>query len=144
MTEISASPVDTQPARLIWSRRITWLSLAGLLVLFTWLNLTESNGSLVRWLVQCVPLLIFVPGLLRESHRSYSWLCFVVLLYFIPSVTQFVMSLGYRNAEQPMGHWSDPVVVLLTITLFFSAALTSRWIQFWHLQTETRNHNEQQ
>lgn len=136
MSDFSSSEPALEPARLRWSRRLTWLSLGGLVLIFTWINLTEESGSPIRWIIQCVPLLIFLPGLLRESHRSYSWLCFVVLLYFIPSVTQVVMTLGYRNAEQPAGHWTDGPILLLTIILFFAAALTSRWLQQWQLQTQ--------
>ncbi|MEX1032373.1 MAG: DUF2069 domain-containing protein [Cellvibrionaceae bacterium] len=120
---------------------MTWLSLGGLVALFSWLNLTQPDGSLLRWLVQCIPLLIFVPGLLRQSHRSYSWLCFVVLLYFIPATTQVVMSLGYRNAEAPIGHWSDSVMLFLVVIAFFAATFSSRWLQYWAL--EKRNYDEQ-
>ncbi len=38
------------------------------------------------WLLQTLPLLIFAPGLFRTHLRTYGWLCFVVLLYFIHAV----------------------------------------------------------
>jgi uncharacterized membrane protein len=139
-----------QSARLVWSRRLTWLALGGLVLLFTWLNLAQPEGSFPRWLIQCVPLLLFVPGLLRQSYRSHSWLCFVTLLYFIPASTQVVMSLGYRGAEPAPGHWSDELILLLVVILFFAATLSSRWLQYWyldltqgHLQAQTRSNNEQ-
>lgn len=139
----SPDPSPSQPKRLIWSRRVTLLSLGGLVLLFTWLNLTRPDGSIMRWLVQCIPLLMFVPGLLQQSYRSYSWLCFVVILYLIPAITQVVMALGFRNAEQPAAHWSDGVILLLAVVLFFAATMSSRWLQYWHLQTQTRNEDEQ-
>jgi uncharacterized membrane protein len=37
----------------------------------------------VVWLGLLLPLLIFVPGMLRDKLRSYIWLCFVSLLYFM-------------------------------------------------------------
>lgn len=123
--------------------RLTWLSLGGLVALFTWLNLTQEQGSTLRWTVQCVPLLMFVPGLLRQRYRSYSWLCFVVIFYLIPAITQVVMSLGFRDAEQPATHWSDGVMLILATTLFFAATLSSRWLQQWHVQIDTRNDDEQ-
>lgn len=125
--------------RLIWGERLTLMSLSGLVLLFSWLNLTGEHGSILRWLVQCVPLLIFIPGLLHDSHRSYSWLCFVALIYLIPAITQVVMILGYRNAEQPSGHWSDVLMLLLVVVLFFAATLTSRWLQYWRLNVDTRS-----
>lgn len=134
---------ESQPARLVWSRRLTWLALGGLVLLFTWLNLSGAEGSVMRWLVQCIPLLMFVPALRRQSYRGYSWLCFVVLLYMIPAITQVVMSLGFRNAEQPTTHWGDSAMLALSIVLFFAATMSSRWLQHWHLQTEPRNEHEQ-
>lgn len=128
----------SQPRRLRWSVGLNWFSLVGLLALFTWSNLNEDQGSWLRWTVQCVPLLIFIPGLLRNSHRSYSWLCFVALIYMIPAITQAVMLIGYRNAERPAGGWIDVIFLLLTLLLFFAATMSSRWLQQWRLQTDTR------
>lgn len=137
------STYTPKPGRLIWGERLTLGSLVGLVLLFTWLNLTDEQGSIIRWLIQTIPLLMFVPGLLRENHRSYSWLCFVVLIYFIPAITQVVMSLGFRDAERPIGHWSDPLMLLLVVVLFFAATLSSRWLQYWRLEAETRIEDEQ-
>lgn len=36
--------------------------------------------------VQIVPLLLFLPALLKNRLRSYQWLCFMILLYFIQAV----------------------------------------------------------
>jgi uncharacterized membrane protein len=141
---IDSPDLPPKPSRLVWSQRLTWLSLGAVVLLFTWLNLSRDEGSILRWLVQCIPLLMFVPGLLRDSHRSYSWLCFVVLIYLIPAITQVVMSLGFRNAEQPPGHWSDAVVLVLVIVLFFAATLSSRWLQYWRLEAETRTEDERE
>jgi uncharacterized membrane protein len=37
-------------------------------------------------LVQTAPLLIFLPGLRRRHLRTYAWLSFASMLYFIPAV----------------------------------------------------------
>ncbi|MCW8194328.1 DUF2069 domain-containing protein [Proteobacteria bacterium 005FR1] len=140
---VARSAYPPKPNRLIWSERLTLGSLAGLVALFTWLNLTGEHGSIMRWLVQCLPLLMFVPGLLRENHRSYSWLCFVVLIYMVPAITQVVMSLGFRDAERPPGYWGDPLMLLLVVVLFFAATLSSRWLQYWRLEANTRIEDEQ-
>ncbi|NQV69076.1 MAG: DUF2069 domain-containing protein [Pseudohongiella sp.] len=43
-------------------------------------------ASLVIWLLQTIPLLLFALGLHRAQLRTYAWLCFVVLLYFMHAV----------------------------------------------------------
>ena len=37
------------------------------------------------WISGCLvmPLFIFLPGMLRDNLRSYIWLCFVCLGYFL-------------------------------------------------------------
>jgi len=43
-------------------------------------------ASIVIWLIQTVPLLIFAIGLHRTRLRTYAWLSFAVLLYFMHGV----------------------------------------------------------
>lgn len=99
-------------------------SYVGLLVLFSVLALLQTDPNLPLWVVQVVPLLIFAPGLWRGRHRTYSWLCFVVLIYFTWAVT---------NTLSPLVYWRDYLVVLLTVVLFSSAMMASRWRQQWWL-----------
>lgn len=99
-------------------------SYVGLLVLFSVLTLLQTDPNLPLWVVQVVPLLIFAPGLWRGRHRTYSWLCFVVLIYFTWAVT---------NTLSPLVYWRDYLVVLLTVVLFSSAMMASRWRQQWWL-----------
>jgi len=40
----------------------------------------------VIWLLQILPLLIFLPGMLSGRARSHAWLSFVILLYFVHGV----------------------------------------------------------
>lgn len=42
--------------------------------------------AVVICLVQTAPLSIFLPGLRRRHLRTYAWLSFAIMLYFIPSV----------------------------------------------------------
>lgn len=115
--------------KLQWGRGIALLSYAGLLVLFSLLNLVRESGSLKLWLVQVIPLLIFIPGLLRQAHRTYSWLCFVVLIYFVAIVPLVV----------GRGGWSDWLITLLCVSLFTSAMMTSRWLQYWNYYQATKH-----
>jgi uncharacterized membrane protein len=99
------------------SRQITW----GSLLLLALLQLVESvlqQPPLLVWIVRVLPLLIFVPGMRKDNLRSYIWLCFVCLLYF--------MTLVLRLFAQP----TNPVAILAMIcvvTLFVASMLYVRW-----------------
>lgn len=65
-----------------------------------------------------LPLLIFIPGMIKDNLRSYIWLCFVSLLYFIALVERlFVMP-------------DDPFAILgmtAVVVLFCAAMMYVRW-----------------
>ncbi len=70
------------------------------------------------WSVKIIPLLMFLPGMLRDNLRSYVWLCFVSLGYFLVLVQ--------RIFAQP----GDPMVILglsSVVILFIAAMLYVRW-----------------
>lgn len=104
------------------ARALTLASYVALLLLFTSTNIIGHEGGLTLWLLQCLPLLILAPGLMQQRYRTYSWLCFVILLYFTWSVT---------NVMSPLGFWRDWLVLILSAILFISAMLASRWLQHW-------------
>jgi uncharacterized membrane protein len=110
--------------KLVWGRSVFALSYLGLLGLFALLNLVRESGSWQLWLVQTLPLAIFIPGLLRQRYRTYSWICFAILMYFTWSVT---------NAMAPWARWWDLLIVLLTVSIFISAMMVSRWLQYYGL-----------
>mgnify|MGYP000628015196 CR=1 FL=1 len=116
---------DTLYRNMRIARAISIASYTALLVLFVYYNLTSERGSVTLWVVQSLPLLIFVPGLVLQRYRTYSWLCFVVLLYFTHSVV---------NVMSPVIHWTDVVELVLSVTLFIGAMMTSRWLQHWQYQ----------
>lgn len=89
------------------------------LVLMSWLNFLPEDSSVKLWLVKIFPLIIFIPGFVLKKYRTYSWLCFAILPYFI-WITPLVMG---------RGSWSDWVMVLLTVILFIASMMTSRWMQ---------------
>lgn len=57
------------------------LALMALLV-FQFLLLNPGRNGLIITALHCLPLLAFLPGLLRHRPRVYIWLCFVILVYF--------------------------------------------------------------
>ncbi|TXS92204.1 DUF2069 domain-containing protein [Parahaliea maris] len=72
----------------------------------------------VIWLGKLLPLLLFLPGMLRDRLRSYIWLCFVCLLYFIALVERLFAIPGSALAI---------VGMLAVVSLFCAAMLYVRW-----------------
>ncbi len=73
-------------APLSLARNLVLIALAGLLLSLTLDNWMRDSLSIIRWLVQIIPLLLFIPALLKAGLRPYQWLCFMVLLYFLLGV----------------------------------------------------------
>jgi len=70
------------------------------------------------WVVSLTALLVFVPGMARDNLRSYIWLCFVCLIYF--------MALVLRLFAMP----TDPVSwlgMIAVVALFNSSMMYVRW-----------------
>ena len=79
------------PALIEQSRRAVMITYFTLLIVFTVYSLWQLPASnlpsiIFLWLMRSVPLLIFLPGLLKRHLRTFAWLSFVVLLYFVQSV----------------------------------------------------------
>ena len=97
--------------------RLTWLSWSALL-------LQQSADAWIHqapwfiWFLKVMPLLIFLPGMRKDNLRTYIWLCFVCLGYF--------MILVQRLFAQP-----DNLLVisgLVAVVLLFTAAMMYvRW-----------------
>ncbi|MEM1154002.1 MAG: DUF2069 domain-containing protein [Pseudomonadota bacterium] len=72
----------------------------------------------IIWVGKLLPLLIFVPGMLKDNLRSFIWLCFVSLLYFIALVERlFVMP------DSPLAVTG----MIAVVTLFCAAMMYVRW-----------------
>jgi len=71
-----------------------------------------------RILVSCLPLAIFIPGLLKGRRRSASMLCFALLLYFIVFVPKLFV---------PGNLVSEILSTTLTALLFMSSMMFSTW-----------------
>lgn len=96
---------------------LTWLSWTLLLavqVVDAWMY----HLPWIFWLARLLPLLMFLPGMLRDNLRSYIWLCFVSLLYFIALVERLV--------AQPDSVLSI-VGMVAVVTLFIAAMMFVRW-----------------
>ncbi|MBX2858133.1 MAG: DUF2069 domain-containing protein [Cellvibrionaceae bacterium] len=104
-----------------YSFRLTLGLLAAQFALLAYWNLNRASGiNWPIWAAQSAPLLLLLPGLLKQHYRSFSWLCFVLLFYFLRAVEGSAMS----NARP-----SDHVFLVLTVCLFTSSMFASRWLQ---------------
>ena len=97
--------------------RLTWMSWFTLLLQQAADAWTHQAPWFI-WSLKLLPLLIFLPGMRKDNLRSYIWLCFVCLGYF--------MILVQRMFAQP-----DSLLVavglLAVVILFTSAMLYVRW-----------------
>ena len=66
-------------------------------------------ASLVIWLIQATPLLIFARGLHYANLRTYGWVSFVILLYFMH---------GVLIAFQPGQFWLGLIESLMCTLIF--------------------------
>jgi len=97
--------------------RLTWLAWA-LLLAQQVADALIYQQAWILWLGKLLPLLLFLPGMLRDRLRSYIWLCFVCLLYFIALVERLFALPG--NALAIIG-------TVAVVTLFVAAMLYVRW-----------------
>jgi uncharacterized membrane protein len=114
--------------RLDWGRPLailSYLSLIAILIYTEWK--TPVDWPVVS--LKLIPLLVFIPGLIKQTFRTYSWICFVCLIYFVA-----IFPVAYtRNL------WSDWLITALVITLFISSMMTSRWLQYWRYFLQQQN-----
>ena len=99
------------------ARVVCWLSFSVLLVQVA-AELWLGEAPWIIWVALLPPLLVFVPGMLRDNLRSFIWLCFVSLLYFM----RLVLSLF----EEPL----NPLAIIgmvAVVMLFCSAMMYVRW-----------------
>ncbi len=100
-----------------WAWWLTWFSW-GLLLAQQLGDVLEFQPPWVIWVGKLLPLVLFLPGMLRDRLRSFIWLCFVSLLYFITLVERLFAT---PQAALP---WLGMVAV---VTLFCSAMFYVRW-----------------
>ena len=109
--------VGTVNSRASLARRITWLSWFTLLLQQA-ATVWVQQAPWVVWLAFLLPLVIFVPGMLRDNLRSFIWLCFVSLLYFM------------RLVVAVFAHPDDGLAIMglvAVVVLFCTAMMYVRW-----------------
>lgn len=111
------SPRPARAGASLWAWRTLWLCWA-LLLAQQIADALLTGVPWIIWLGKLLPLLLFLPGLLRDRLRSYIWLCFVCLLYFIALVERVFALPGAALA------WLGLAAVVI---LFCSAMFYVRW-----------------
>jgi len=93
---------------------VCWLAL----VLNQMVESAITGAPLLIWLARLLPLLLFVPGMLRDRLRSFIWLSFVCLLYFISGVEKL-----FADPRDGLAVYG----MVSVVGLFLSSALYVRW-----------------
>ena len=122
---ISSSPLITGSLSLRAGLIISYLCVLGLLATYAVNAIITDKLASIIFILPCLTLLIFVPGMWQHKHRTYNWICFVILLHFTVAVTH-VMS--------PLIDMFDILQLIFSSVLFLSAMMTSRWLQYWGLE----------
>jgi len=94
-----------------------WVAWA-ILLLQQLLDAWQYQLPWIIWLVKLLPLLIFLPGMLRDNLRTYIWLCFVSLGYFVALVERLFALPG--NIPAAIG-------TVAVVTLFIAGMMYVRW-----------------
>jgi len=97
--------------------RVTWLAFS-VLLLQQGIDAWSRGAPWFIWLLKTLPLLVFLPGMLRDRLRSFIWLCFVCLVYFLVLVQRV-----FAQPDSPLSVSG----LLAVVVLFTSAMLYVRW-----------------
>lgn len=109
-----------KPLKLVCARRLSHGLVAVLIAGFSVWQLSRPQGiSWLFWGVQCLPLLILIPGMVTQRPRTYIWLCFLMLVYFVK---------GVDGVISPSRAWIDYLFLGISILLFICAMFTARWM----------------
>lgn len=79
--------------------------------------LLDDNASIGFWLMQCLPWLLLLPGLLHGNPRSLQWLGFLVLFFFTVGILQVFSSVP---TDRLLG-----LATILLCAILFAAAIVS-------------------
>ena len=114
-------PIKNLESKLHVGTVATYVLFCCLMALFVYWNVARSSDfSLVVFAIQAGPLLLLLPSMIKRYYRAYSWLCFILLFYFIIAVERAFVSTAGIN---------EYLFVGLIVSLFISAMMTGRWLQ---------------
>ncbi|HBS41647.1 MAG TPA: hypothetical protein DEA26_03130 [Oceanospirillales bacterium] len=116
------TPTVTPKASLAWwTMALSYLATLALLAAIPIVSPpTEDNlganvtGILIGWVIMSLPLLLFIPGILKKSPYVASWLSYVSLMYFV-----LVMALS-------SGVWIW-LLSASSVMMFLGSMMFTRW-----------------
>lgn len=116
------TPTVTAKASLAWwTMALSYLATLALLAAIPIVSPpTEDNlganvtGILIGWVIMSLPLLLFIPGILKKSPYVASWLSYVSLMYFV-----LVMALS-------SGVWIW-LLSASSVMMFLGSMMFTRW-----------------
>jgi uncharacterized membrane protein len=107
-------------ASVAWTRAVAVVSVVALIALgLAWELWLAPTGS-GRLAIKVLPLLVPLPGLLRNRMYTYRWLSLMVWLYFAEGIVR-------ATSERGTGALLAGVEVLLCLLLFAACAAHIRW-----------------
>lgn len=114
--------VNIQPllSRLRISLIILTTAYFGILGIITWANLTEATGSVSRWVVQAVPLLLALPWMIARKPKAFIWLSYLTIMYFIGGV------LAVANQHSTL---LDAAFLSCAVIIVITGGFSSRFLQ---------------
>lgn len=95
-----------------------WLLLVAMIVTSLPAMLPEGTSFILVLAVKLTPLLLVLPGLLKDRLRAFIWLCFIDLLYFTQAVVEVFLS---------QGDILDLSITVLTVLIFCAAMVYIKW-----------------
>lgn len=113
--------------RAYWTMIGSYLALMLILLAQTFSNVPQALDlnalqlfglGLIIWLVKILPLLLFIPGLIKRRHSTSAWLSYMSMLYLVLGVL-----LTFTQGASSYG-WSMSIA---TLVLFLSSMLYTRW-----------------
>ena len=116
----ASNPAPALPSAIAWTRAVAVGSVVALIGLGLawelWLAPT-GRGTLA---LKVLPLLLPIPGLLRNRMYTYRWLSLMVWLYFTEGVVR-------ATSDRGPGAMLGVIELLLCLLLFAACAAHVRW-----------------
>jgi len=125
--DVDITPVS-RPSLSALALKVTWFSY-GTLLLQQVLDAAVTQAPWIVWSVKLLPLLLFLPGMLKRNPRSFIWLCFMCLGYFLVLVPRWF-------ADSPDGL---AIAGTVAVVILFTAAMM--YVR-WHASEQRNAHTE--
>lgn len=113
-------PAPPPPAPIAWTRAVAVGSVIALIGLGLAWELWLAPTGTRTLAVKVLPLLLPLPGLLRNRMYTYRWLSLMVWLYFIEGVVR-------ATSDRGLGVVLGAIEVGLCLLLFAACAAHVRW-----------------